>query len=88
MADRAKSTKEITREYFESMILEMRLIDSVVPDTELELYGEKFQTPIMTAALSHLGKFHPEMTEELRGVMAYTGVRTLKEFDASVIHRI
>ncbi len=29
-----------------------------------------------------------EMTEELRGVMAYTGVRTLKEFDASVIHRI
>ena len=37
MADRAKSTKEITREYFDSMILEMRLIDSVVPDTELEL---------------------------------------------------
>jgi hypothetical protein len=29
-----------------------------------------------------------EMTEEMKGVMAYTGVKSLKEFDASVIHRI
>ena len=28
------------------------------------------------------------MTEELKGAMAYTGVKTVKDFDATVIHRI
>lgn len=28
--------------------------DSSLPSTEMELYGETFETPIMTAALSHL----------------------------------
>jgi len=28
------------------------------------------------------------MTEELKGVMAYTGVKTMNDFDATVIHRI
>ena len=31
-----KSTKEITRDYFDSLMLEMRLIDSAVPDTGAE----------------------------------------------------
>ena len=61
MTERAKTTKEVTRDYFDSLMLEMRLIDSEVPDTGTELYGKKFQTPIMTAALSHLGTFHPDM---------------------------
>ena len=55
------SSKEITRAYFDSLLLEMRLMDSGVPNTELELYGRRFATPIMTAALSHLGTFHPDM---------------------------
>lgn len=55
------SSKEITRAYFDSLLLEMRLMDSDVPNTELELYGRHFATPIMTAALSHLGTFHPDM---------------------------
>lgn len=55
------SSKEITRAYFDSLLLEMRLMDSNVPNTELELYGKQFATPIMTAALSHLGTFHPDM---------------------------
>lgn len=76
MADQAKSTKEVTREYFDSMMLEMRLIDSAVPDTELELYGEKFQTPIMTAALSHLGNFHPDMPGSM--VQYAAGARTIR----------
>ena len=29
-----------------------------------------------------------EMTAELKGVMAYTGVKDTKSFDASVIHRL
>ncbi len=59
------SSKEITRAYFDSLLLEMRLMDSVVPNTELELYGKKFRTPIMTAALSHLGTFNPDMPDAM-----------------------
>jgi len=44
----------ITREYFDSLLVEMRHIDAVIPSTKLELYGETFDTPIMMAALSHL----------------------------------
>ena len=43
-----------TREYFDSIFLETRHIDSDLPDTKFELWGETFDTPIMTAALSHL----------------------------------
>ena len=57
------SSKEITRAYFDSLLLEMRLMDSGVPSTELALYGQKFATPIMTAALSHLGTFNPDMPD-------------------------
>lgn len=55
------SSKEITRNYFDSLLVEMRLMDSVVPNTGITLYGKHFSTPIMTAALSHLGTFHPDM---------------------------
>ena len=55
--------KEKTREYFDSLWLEQRLMDSCVPDTAIELYGKRFVTPVMTAALSHLGKFHPDMPD-------------------------
>ena len=44
----------ITRDYFDSLLLETRYIDSVLPDTGMTLYGVHFDTPIMTAALSHL----------------------------------
>lgn len=58
MGNRAK---ESTREYFDSLLLEMRLMDSAVPDTGFELYGEHFATPIMTAALSHIGTFNKDL---------------------------
>lgn len=44
----------ITRDYFDSLLLETRYIGSVLPSTKMELFGEEFDTPIMTAALSHL----------------------------------
>lgn len=44
----------ITREYFDSLLVEMRHIDAAIPSTKMELYGETFDTPIMMAALSHL----------------------------------
>lgn len=44
----------ITREYFDSLLLKTRYLDSGIPSTAFTLFGEKFDTPIMTAALSHL----------------------------------
>jgi isopentenyl diphosphate isomerase/L-lactate dehydrogenase-like FMN-dependent dehydrogenase len=44
----------ITRDYFDSLLLETRYIDSVLPCTKMTLWGETFDTPVMTAALSHL----------------------------------
>lgn len=61
-------SNEITREYFDSLLVEMRHLDSVIPSTKLELYGEIFDTPIMMAALSHLNNIHADgMVEMARG---------------------
>jgi hypothetical protein len=62
---RAGDSNQITREYFDSLLIELRYIDSVIPSTKLELYGETFDTPIMTAALSHLNKLHPKGLAEM-----------------------
>lgn len=53
-ATQKKDSNQITREYFDRILLEMRHIDGVKPDTGVELFGEKFSMPIATAALSHL----------------------------------
>ncbi|MCL2386395.1 MAG: alpha-hydroxy-acid oxidizing protein [Defluviitaleaceae bacterium] len=67
----------ITREYFDSLLIEMRHIDAVLPSTEFELFGEIFSTPIMTAALSHLDHFgyHKDgMVELAKGAKAANAV--------------
>jgi isopentenyl diphosphate isomerase/L-lactate dehydrogenase-like FMN-dependent dehydrogenase len=53
------NSDKITRDFFDSLLLETRYLDSVLPSTKFELYGETFSTPIMTAALSHLGNTAP-----------------------------
>jgi isopentenyl diphosphate isomerase/L-lactate dehydrogenase-like FMN-dependent dehydrogenase len=67
----AGDSTKFTRDYFDSILVEMRHIDGVLPSPALELYGETFATPIMGAALSHLNRFHPEgMVELARGIKA------------------
>lgn len=59
---------QITRDYFDSLLLETRYVDAELPSTEFQLYGERFATPIMTAALSHLHNICEDgMTEFARG---------------------
>lgn len=91
MPEKARTTREVTREYFDRMMLEMRLMDSVVPRTTLELYGKTFETPVMTAALSHLGTFHPElpsgmvqyaMGAQKSGAVHWIGMGSDQEFEA------
>jgi 4-hydroxymandelate oxidase len=85
---RAGDSNQITREYFDSLLIEMRHIDSVIPDTKLELYGETFSTPIMTAALSHLDNCRPNGASEMaKGAFAanavmWTGMGEDSELDA------
>jgi len=66
-------------------------MDSAVPDTTLTLYGQKFQTPIATAALSHLGTFYPDspngMVHYARGALKsgavhFVGMSEMEEYDA------
>lgn len=65
---RAGNSDQITRNYLDSLLLEMRHLDGQKPDTTLELYGETFQTPVMMAALSHLDKICDKgMVEMARG---------------------
>ena len=51
---RAGDSNEITRQYFDSVLLKMSHIDAKLPSTGFKLFGEAFDTPVMTAALSHL----------------------------------
>ena len=74
---RAEDSNRITREYFDSLLIEMRHIDAVLADTSLHLFGETFSTPIMTAALSHLDKFgyhNDGMVELAKGAKAANAV--------------
>jgi isopentenyl diphosphate isomerase/L-lactate dehydrogenase-like FMN-dependent dehydrogenase len=57
---RAGDSNRITREYFESLLIEMRHIGAIIPDTRLHLYGEEFSTPVMTSAFSHLDRFRED----------------------------
>ena len=83
--------KELTRQYFDSLYLEQRLMDSQVPTTDMWLFGEKFNTPVMTAALSHLGTFHPDAPNgmvdyakgaALAGAVHWYGMGEEPEFEA------
>lgn len=47
-------SNEITRKYFDHLLIEMRHMDNVLPQTGIELFGCKVDTPITMAAFSHL----------------------------------
>lgn len=51
-----KNTDEITRQYFDSILISTRYLDSDIPDISTNLFGRVFDTPVTTAALSHLHK--------------------------------
>lgn len=91
MTDSATNSKEITRTYFDSLLLEQRLVDSVTPSTDITVFGESFSTPIMTAALSHLKTYHPDavtpMEAYAKGAAAvnavhWIGMSETEEFNA------
>ena len=45
---------QIARDYLDSLVVEGRIVGAVHPDARTTLFGHEAETPIMTAALSHL----------------------------------
>ena len=61
----------LTREYLDSLTLELRVIDAVEASTRMILFGTEFMTPVMIAALSSLDKIRPSgMIEVAKGAAA------------------
>lgn len=85
----AGDSNRITRKYFDSLLLEMRHIDAVKPSTKLDLYGQTFDTPIMSAALSHLDKYSPNGTVEMsKGLLGANGVMWIGMGDEAELEAI
>jgi isopentenyl diphosphate isomerase/L-lactate dehydrogenase-like FMN-dependent dehydrogenase len=86
--ERIGDANQITRDYFDKLLIEMRHLDAVLPTTKMELYGESFATPVMTAALSHLDNCRPGGAVEMaRGVLKanavmWTGMGDEEELEA------
>lgn len=66
---RISDANEITSRYMDSILITERLIDSVVADTSVELFGQTFSSPVMTPAFSHLMQFKGR---ELTGLEEYS----------------
>jgi isopentenyl diphosphate isomerase/L-lactate dehydrogenase-like FMN-dependent dehydrogenase len=88
--EKTGDANQITREYYDKLLIEMRHLDAVLPSTKMELYGESFATPIMTAALSHLDNCRPGGAAEMaRGVFQagaamWTGMGEEDELEAII----
>ncbi len=53
---KAEDANVYNRMYLDAIHVEMRVLDAVEPSLETEIFGEKFASPIMMPAFSHLNK--------------------------------
>jgi isopentenyl diphosphate isomerase/L-lactate dehydrogenase-like FMN-dependent dehydrogenase len=80
----------ITREYFDSMQVELRIIGAVEASTKMELFGETFSTPVMVAALSNLDKTRPNGAVDTAkgaaaaGAVMWTGIGSEDELESLI----
>ncbi len=54
---RISDANVITEKYMDSILIEERLIDSVLADLSIDFLGDTFDMPVMTPAFSHLKNF-------------------------------
>lgn len=83
-----KDSNEITREFFDRILLEMRHIGSEKADTKCRLFGVNgatFDTPVCTAALSHMnnqcedGMAKMAMGAKMAGALCFSGMGEREE---------
>ena len=83
------NSDQITRAYYDSLLVESRYLNSVLPDTSLTLFGQKFDTPVMTAALSHLDGNVPDgMCVYARGAQMSNAVHWMGMGEDSELERV
>jgi isopentenyl diphosphate isomerase/L-lactate dehydrogenase-like FMN-dependent dehydrogenase len=81
---------QIIQDYFDSLLLELRFIDSTEASTGMTLYGHSFKTPVMTAALSGQNRGRPRGMEELAegaaaaGAVMWTGIGSEEELESII----
>ena len=82
-----RNTDELTREYFDSIMVMPRYLDGDIPDISIEFFGRKYNTPVMTAALSHLhstvenGMCEFAAGAKAAGALHFVGMSEDDEFD-------
>lgn len=82
-----KDANQITREYFDNILIEMRHMDAVKPKTNITLFGQEFSMPIATAALSHLyntcedGMTKMALGAKMAGALCFSGMGEKKELE-------
>ena len=67
---RPSDANAITRRYLDSILIEERLIDAQTASLETEIFGTKFDTPIMMPAFSHLYRYQKERNAMLDYTLA------------------
>lgn len=79
---------QITRDYFDRLLIEMRHIDGKMPDTSITIFGETFAMPIATAALSHLNNTCDDGMKKMAegaalcGALCFSGMGEKEEIEA------
>lgn len=90
MERKTSSSDGITRAYIDSLLVEVRHLDAVMPSTEMTLFGKTFATPVATAALSHLSGTYPDgmaaMAEGANqaGALVFSGMGPKDELERMV----
>ena len=91
MERKSTSSDVITRAYLDSLLVEVRHLDAVLPSTEMTVYGKTFATPVATAALSHMHRQYPNGMAEMAkgayeaGALVFSGMGPQDELE-SMIH--
>ena len=84
------SSDRITRQYLDSLLVEVRHIDAEIPETAFTCFGRRFSAPITTGALSHLHRTRENgMAEMARGahladMIAFSGMGPESELEGMV----
>ena len=92
MGNVTKDVNQITRDYLDEILIEERLVDSTLPDIHTDIFGHRFDTPIMTPAFSHLKSFgegrENGMIEYARAAAASLYLRTAISTRAMTLSRL
>ena len=77
---------QIAREYLDSLMVEGRIVGAVRPTAEITLFGQRAETPIMTAALSHLKRGMADYAQGAKdaGALCQIGMGDNEELGAAL----